>query len=191
MDDVLSLFQQTGAILDGHFLLSSGLHSPRYVQCALVLQYPEKATWLGERLAGYFTSCDVQAVVAPAIGGILVGHEVARALGVRAMFAERKACAEMQLRRGFSLRPGERVVVVEDVVTTGESLSEVVHIARDLGAEVVGVGALLNRSQSEFLTIGLPLQALLTLSIPVYRSDECPLCQQGILLDAPGTKQSV
>jgi len=190
MDDVLSLFQQTGAILDGHFLLSSGLHSPRYVQCALVLQYPENATWLGERLAGYFTSFDAQAVVAPAIGGILVGHEVARALGVRAMFAERKQ-GRMQLRRGFRLRPGERVVVVEDVVTTGESLSEVVHIARDLGADVVGVGALLNRSRSEFLTIGLPLQALLTLPIPVYRPDECPLCQQGIPLDAPGTKQSV
>jgi orotate phosphoribosyltransferase len=190
MDDILSLFKQTGALLDGHFLLSSGLHSPRYVQCALVLQYPDKATRLGERLAANFRSLGVQAVVAPALGGILVAHEVARALGGRAMFAERQQ-GRMQLRRGFRLRPGERVIVVEDVVTTGESLTGVVHLARDLGADMVGIGALLNRSQSEFLTLGLPLQALLTLPIPVYRPDECPLCQQGLPLEAPGTKQSV
>lgn len=190
MDDIFRLFQQTGAILDGHFVLASGLHSPRYVQCALALQYPEQATRLGERLAAYFRSLEVQVVVAPAIGGILVAHEVARALGARALFAERKG-GRLQLRRGFRLRPGERVVVVEDVVTTGQSLREVVQIVRDQAADVVGLGALLNRSQSEILPLGPPLHALLTLPIPVYQPDQCPLCRQGLPLEAPGTKQSV
>ncbi|MBI3949818.1 MAG: orotate phosphoribosyltransferase [Acidobacteria bacterium] len=189
MDDTLALLEQTGAILDGHFLLSSGLHSPRYVQCALVLQYPDKAAWLGERLAERFRSSEVQAVMAPAIGGILVAHEVARALGVRAIFAERRQ-GQMQLRRGFTLAPGERVVIVEDVVTTGESLNEVIQIAHDQGATVVGVGALLNRGQRGPFPFGLSLQALVTLEIPVYQPTECPFCQQGLPFTAPGTRRA-
>jgi len=189
MDEILTLFQQTGAILDGHFLLSSGLHSPRYVQCALVLQYPDKAALLGERLAAEFKSSGVQTVMAPAVGGILVAHEVARGLGVRAIFAERRQ-GQMQLGRGFHLSSGERVIAVEDVVTTGESLNEVVRIANDFGATVVGIGALLNRSHDKWLALGLPLHALLTLEIPLYQPAGCPLCQQGLPFNAPGTRQT-
>jgi orotate phosphoribosyltransferase len=189
MDESLALFQQTGAILDGHFLLSSGLHSSRYVQCALVLQYPDTAAWLGARLAEPFRSLGVQTVIAPALGGILVAHEVARALGVRAIFAERRK-GEMQLGRDFYLLPGERVVAVEDVVTTGQSLMEVIQLARDQGANLVGVGALLDRSQGRLAPLGLPLRALLTLEIPTYPPLECPLCQQGWPFTAPGTRQA-
>lgn len=189
MDEVLSIFEKTGAVLDGHFLLSSGLHSPRYVQCALVLQYPDQATRLGALLARHFSQAQPQVVLAPAIGGIIVAHEVARALGARAMFAERKH-ADMQLRRGFHLAPGERVVVVEDVVTTGESLNEVVQIALNRGAHVVGVGSLINRGRGLLFPLGLKLQSLITLEIPTYQPGECPLCQQGIPFTAPGTRQS-
>jgi orotate phosphoribosyltransferase len=188
MDEISSLFEQTGAILDGHFLLSSGLHSPRYVQCALVLQYPDKASRLGEFLAEHFQTLDVNTVIAPAVGGILVAHEVARALGVRAIFGERRQ-GRMELRRGFDLAQGERVVAVEDVVTTGESLDEVIRLALDRGADVVGAGALLNRGHRGSVAGGLSLCALATLEIPLYQPTDCPLCRQGRPFDAPGTRR--
>lgn len=189
MTEILKLFEETGAILEGHFLLSSGRHSPRYVQCALVLQYPDKAQFLGQRLAERFRAAAVDTVIAPAIGGILVAHEVARALGARAIFAERRG-GRMQLRRGFDLSPGERVVVVEDVVTTGESMREVVEIALGKKALVVGLGAILDRGRAARFSAGLSLEALLTLDIPLYEPTRCPLCEQGIPLTIPGTRQA-
>ncbi len=189
MSEILRLFEETGAILEGHFLLSSGWHSPRYVQCALVLQYPDKARFLGERLAERFRAVAVDTVIAPAIGGILVAHEVARALGTRAIFAERRG-GQMQLRRGFALSPGERVVVVEDVVTTGESVRDVIEIVIGKGAVVVGLGALLNRGRRVLFPGGLSLEALLTLDIPIYEPARCPLCQRDIPLTIPGTRQA-
>lgn len=176
-------------MLDGHFLLSSGRHSPRYLQCALVLQYPDKATELGERLGRHFQSLNVTAVIAPALGGIVIGHEVARALRCRSIFAERRQ-GQMSLRRGFQLMPGERVVAVEDVVTTGESLGEVIEIALAEGAEVVGVGSIVDRSRGVSFRSGLELQSLLKLEVPTYGPASCPLCQEGVPMSTPGTRQS-
>jgi orotate phosphoribosyltransferase len=189
MDEVLRIFKESGAILDGHFLLSSGLHSAQYLQCALVLQYPDKATFLGEQLARHFQSLNVDTVMAPALGGILVAHEVARALGCRAIFAERRQ-RRMSLRRGWQLSSGERVLVVEDVVTTGESLHEVIDIALDEGAVVVGVGSIVNRSRGVSFPAGLALRSLLTLDIPLFEPATCPQCRDSIPLSTPGTRQS-
>jgi orotate phosphoribosyltransferase len=189
MDDVMPIFKESGAILDGHFLLSSGLHSAQYLQCALVLQYPEKATFLGEQLARQFHLDRVDAVIAPALGGILVAHEVARALHCRAIFAERRQ-GPMSLRRGFQLSPGERVVAVEDVVTTGESLSEVIDLALAEGAVVVGVGSIVNRGRGAAFPLGVTLRSLLTLDIPTFEPAACPQCHNGVPLYTPGTRQS-
>ena len=142
---LLSILQQTGALLEGHFQLTSGLHSPRYLQCARVLQYPEHAEWAGRELAGHFAKDGVNAVVAPAIGGIIVAHEVARALGVRALFTERES-GVMTLRRGFQIAPGEKILVVEDVVTTGGSTRETIEAVTRAGGAVVGAGSLVDRS---------------------------------------------
>lgn len=187
--DLLSTFQQHGALLEGHFLLSSGLHSPRYLQCALVLQDPPLATRLGEELGRglqpLLSGQPVGAVVAPALGGVIVGHEVARALGCRALFTERQE-GGMTLRRGFALAPGERVVVAEDVVTTGKSTREVIEVARSLGAHVVAVGSLVDRSGGADL--GVPRHSLLALDVPTWAAGECPLCRQGSRPVKPGSR---
>jgi len=174
---LLELFEGTGALLRGHFRLTSGLHSEVYLQCALVLQHPSYAGELGAQLADAFRGAGAEAVVAPAIGGILVAHEVARALGVRGLFTERED-GRMRLRRGFSLRGGERVLVVEDVITTGGSTREVVRAVEEAGAKVVGVGALVDRSggKAEF---SVPRTALLSLALPNYPPESCPLCARG------------
>lgn len=184
---LLTLFQKTGALLEGHFLLTSGLHSPRYLQCALVLQYPEHAEYAGRAIASHFTGERVSAVVAPAIGGIVVGHETARALGARALFAEREG-GVMTLRRGFTLSPGERVLVVEDVVTTGGSTRETVEAVRRAGGEVIGAGSLVDRS-SGAADVGVRPVALLTLDVPAYDPSDCPLCRQGLDLVKPGSRK--
>lgn len=187
--DVLTLFQQRGALLEGHFLLSSGLHSPRYLQCALVLADPPLATRLGEDLGrglrALLGGARVEAVVAPALGGVLVGHEVARALGCRALFTERQDAA-MTLRRGFALEPGETVVVVEDVITTGKSTREVIEVVRARGARVAAVGSLVDRSGG--LDLGLPRHSLLALDVPIWTAAECPLCAQGSAAVKPGSR---
>lgn len=187
--DLLTLFRQRGALLEGHFLLSSGLHSPRYLQCALVLADPPLATRLGEELGGGLRAllggARVGAVVAPALGGVLVGHEVARALGCRALFTERQGEA-MTLRRGFALDPGEAVVVVEDVITTGKSTREVIEVVRARGARVAAVGSLVDRSGG--LDLGLPRHSLLALDVPSWAPAECPLCAQGSAPVKPGSR---
>ena len=184
---LLSIFQQTGALLEGHFQLTSGLHSPRYLQCALVLQYPQHAEWLGRALASRFRDDEISAVVAPAIGGIIVAHETARALGVRALFTEREA-GQMTLRRGFHMDDRERVLVVEDVVTTGGSTRETIDAVTRAGGEVIGAGSVVDRSGGT-VDLGLRRVALLTLDVPAYNAADCPLCKQGTPAIKPGSRK--
>jgi len=184
---ILEEFRDAGALLDGHFLLSSGRHSPVYFQCALVLQDPRRAEDLCGRLARAFADDRVETVLAPAVGGIIVAHEVARALGARAIFAER-AGDRMTLRRGFALSAGERVLLVEDVVTTGGSLREVRHVAEDAGAEVVAVAALVDRTGERDAGFGMPLTALVCIDAPTYVPEDCPQCREGLPLVKPGSR---
>jgi orotate phosphoribosyltransferase len=177
-----------GALLEGHFKLSSGLHSPRYLQCARFLADPTRAEAAGRQLAARLKNCGAQVVTAPALGGVIIGHEVARALGVPFLFCER-ADGAMQLRRGFALDPGDRVLVVEDVVTTGGSTREVMDVARQHGGVVVGVGAMVNRSGRENPFAPLPFTALLAVDVPTYPPDACPLCAAGAPVVKPGSRE--
>jgi len=183
---LLEIFQQTGALLEGHFQLSSGLHSPRYLQCALVLQYPEHAKWIGDALASHFSGEQINAVVAPAIGGIIVAHETARAFGVRAVFTEREA-GLMTFRRGFSLKNDEAVLVVEDVITTGGSTRETMDAAALAGGRVVGAGSIVDRSDG-VVDLGVRRCSLLTLDVPSYDPSDCPLCRQNVPVTRPGSR---
>jgi orotate phosphoribosyltransferase len=185
-DDVLGLFRRSGALLEGHFRLTSGLHSSGYLQCALVLQHPRDAEVVGAALADEVRRHGANVVLSPALGGIVIGQEVARALGVRAIFAERQAGA-LTLRRGFSLAPGDNVLVVEDVLTTGGSTRETIEVARAAGAAVVAAGAIVDRSGG---THGLevPFHALLSLRLPTYQPESCPLCAEGRPVTKPGSR---
>jgi orotate phosphoribosyltransferase len=185
-EDLLTVFAQTGALLEGHFQLSSGLHSARYLQCALLLQHPKYAERIGIAIADHFKRDLVTAVVAPAIGGIVVAHEAARALGVRAMFTERES-GTMTLRRGFSLASGERVLVVEDVVTTGGSTRETIEAVTRGGGLVVGAGSVVDRSGGA-ADVGVRRIALLTLEIPTFEPANCPMCKQGGSAVKPGSR---
>ena len=184
--DVLTLFRSSGALLEGHFRLTSGLHSPGYLQCALVLQHPRHAEALGAALGDRIRSLGVQTVLSPALGGIVIGQEVGRALGVRAIFAERQDGA-LTLRRGFSLEPGEKVLVVEDVVTTGGSTRETMDVARAAGAVVVGACSIVDRSGGN-QQLDVPYHALLPMDVKTYQPDACPLCQQGMPVVKPGSR---
>lgn len=189
-EDVLRRFTELGALLEGHFRLTSGLHSPSYLQCALVLQYPPEAEALGRALgagiAARLEGTAPTAVLSPALGGLIIGHEVARALGVRAIFAER-AEGVLTLRRGFDLGAGDRVVVIEDVVTTGGSTRETMDVARAKGATVVAAGAVINRSGSPS-PVDVPFVALASLTPPTYKPEACPLCEQGVPVTKPGSR---
>ncbi len=184
--DVSRLYESRGALLRGHFRLSSGLHSGVYLQSALILQYPEEARRLGADLADRLRHLAPQTVVAPALGGILVAHEVARALGVRGLFTEREE-GRMTLRRGFVLGERERCLVVEDVVTTGGSTREVIACVEAAGARVVGVGALVDRSGGQ-ARFDQPFEALLRLSVPTYQPEDCPMCREGRPVVKPGSR---
>lgn len=183
---VLEIFQRTGALLEGHFQLSSGLHSPRYLQCALVLQHPQHAEWVGRALASKFSGEQISVVVAPAIGGIIVAHETARACGVRAIFTEREG-GVMTLRRGFSLKRDEAVLVVEDVITTGGSTRETIDAVIQAGGQLIGAGSIVDRSNGA-VDLGVPRRSLLTLDVPSYDPAECPLCRQNIPVRKPGSR---
>jgi len=183
---LLNLFKQTGALLEGHFQLRSGLHSSLYIQCALVLQYPEHADFIGRALAAKFRDDRVDAVVAPAIGGIIVAHETARAIGARALFSEREA-GVMTLRRGFRLSRGERVLVVEDVVTTGGSTRETIQAVIDGDGVVVGAGSIVDRSAGA-VDVGVRRQALLSLDVTAYQPEDCLLCKEGVPVVKPGSR---
>ena len=183
---VLDGFRRAGALLEGHFRLTSGLHSPGYLQCALVLQHPREAEALGAAIADRVRGLGVQTVLSPALGGIVIGQEVGRALGVRAIFAERQD-GRLTLRRGFTLQAGERVLVVEDVVTTGGSTRETIDVAREAGAIVVGAAAIIDRSGGQ-QRIDVPFHVLAEVSLPTYDSESCPLCLAGQPVVKPGSR---
>jgi len=189
-ESLLRLFGERGALLQGHFLLTSGLHSPRYLQCARVLMDPALATRLGAALAARLRpllgGTAAGAVVAPALGGVLVAHEVARALGCRGLFTERQD-GTMTLRRGFTLETGEPVVVVEDVITTGGSTREVMDAVTARGARVVAAGSLVDRSGGT-VDLGVPRRSLLELEVPAYPAEACPLCAAGSKPEKPGSR---
>ncbi|MBU1005979.1 MAG: orotate phosphoribosyltransferase [Candidatus Omnitrophica bacterium] len=184
--EILDIFTNTGALLKGHFRLSSGLHSGDYLQCALVLQYPEYAGGLCAKLAALFKDAKPTCVVAPALGGVTVSYETARALGVRSMFTERKD-GKMVLKRGFTIKPDDRVLVVEDVITTGLSTKEVLEVVRSYGAKVVGVGSIVNRSGKD-IDFGVRSASLINLDLPVFPPENCPLCEKGIEITKPGSR---
>ena len=188
-DEILSVFKETGALLEGHFQLTSGLHSPRYFQCAKVLQHPRHMETFCGLIAAHFQGKPFDAVVAPALGGIVVGQEVGRQLGVRTMFTERKEGA-MLLRRGFEIAPGERVLVCEDVVTTGGSVEEVIRIVRKSGATPAGVGFLVDRSGGKVRFDTSDQFALLHMDVVTYPPDRCPLCSEGHPVMKPGSRTS-
>ena len=186
-EEIRQLFAATGAVLTGHFILTSGRHSDTYVQCALVLQYPEYAARLGAALAAHFGGTGAECVAGPALGGIIVAYEVARALGVRALFTERVE-GVMRLRRGFNLEPGERVLVVEDVVTTGGSIKETAAVLQALGAEITGFGALVDRSGGK-VDFAEPFYALLSVEAVTWDPAACPLCRAGTPAVKPGSRK--
>ncbi len=195
-EEVLKLFEAAGAIRHGHFELSSGRHSGTYVQCALVLQYPRFAEKLGQALAGLFSDARIDAVVSPAMGGLIIGQEVARALpepkqltggGVPALFVERDGSGMMTLRRGFSLAADQHVLVVEDVWTTGGSTHEAIRVVEEAGARVVAAGALIDRSGGE-IDFEVETQSLIQLPIASYEEEDCPLCRGGSVAVKPGSR---
>lgn len=186
-NEALALYRRTGAFLEGHFRLSSGLHSTGYLQSALVLQYPEEAASLGRRLAAAVAALGPSVVLSPALGGLIIGHEVGRALKVRAIFAERSGGTELGLRRGFTLGAGDRVLVVEDVFTTGKSTRETIDVARGAGATVVGAASIIDRSGGT-IDFGVPAHSLVQLSLPTYEPEKCPLCAKGVPVVKPGSR---
>ncbi len=188
-DELLDVFRRSGALLEGHFRLSSGLHSPGYLQCALVLQHPGHADALGRALAERTRALGATVVLSPALGGVVIGQEVGHALGVRAMFAERQDGALM-LRRGFMLAANDRVLVIEDVLTTGGSTRETIHVARAAGAQVVGAASIVDRSAGT-VRFDVPFVSLLDLSLPTYEPAVCPLCAQGVAVVKPGSRPVV
>jgi orotate phosphoribosyltransferase len=190
-ESVLELFRSTGAYLEGHFRLTSGLHSAEYLQCALVLQHPAAAERLGRLLAQELRTLapgKIDLVASPALGGLIIGHEVARALGTRFLFTERDASTgKMTLRRGFFVPPGETAVVVEDVITTGGSTADVIAVLRAAGGRVVAAGSIVDRSGGR-ADVGVPRVALATLQLAAHHLQECPLCARGIPLAKPGSR---
>lgn len=185
-DQILSIFKETGALLEGHFILTSGLHSGSYFQCAKVFQYPGHAETLCRDLAGHYRDSEIETVVSPAVGGIVTGYETARLLGVRSIFTER-VDGTMTLRRGFSVSENERVLVVEDVTTTGGSVKEVIEVMRSHGAVVAGVGAVVDRSGGT-IDFGVPYHALLQMQVETFDPKECPMCQSGSQAVKPGSR---
>lgn len=194
MSSVLDLFEETGAYLRGHFRLTSGLHSGEYLQCAKVLAHPAYAEKLGQALAAKVRVLAaipaIDAVVAPAMGGIIIGHEVARALGAVSLFTERDAASNgMTLRRGFEIKPGQNVVVIEDVITTGGSTKEVVTLVQGMAANVVAAGSIIDRSGGS-ADVGVARESLETLHPVAYSPEECPLCKQGLPVVKPGSRRT-
>ena len=188
-DELLDLFRKSGALLEGHFRLTSGLHSPGYLQCALVLQHPASAEQLGAAIARRTRELRPTVVLSPALGGIVIGQEVARALGVRAIFAERQDGA-LTLRRGFIIAETDRVLVIEDVLTTGGSTRETMQVATAAGGHVVGAASIVDRSGGRS-SLPVPFYLLLDVNLPAYEPDSCPLCAKGLPVVKPGSRPVV
>ena len=187
-DQVIDQFRATGALLEGHFQLSSGLHSTVYLQCALVLQFPERAEAFGRALAEKFQGQGIGLVASPAIGGIVIGHEVARALGARFVWTERDA-GQMTLRRGFTIAPGEKTLIVEDVITTGGSTRETIESVRKADADVVGAASIIDRSGGS-ADVGVPLTTLASLRVLSVESSACDACKLGEPVVKPGSRKA-
>jgi orotate phosphoribosyltransferase len=185
-DELLDLYRKSGALLDGHFRLTSGLHSPGYLQCALVLQHPHHAETLGRAIGDRTRDLRPTVVLSPALGGVVIGQEVGRALGVRAIFCERQD-GEFTLRRGFVISENDRVLVVEDVLTTGGSTRETMQVARAAGGQVIGAATIVNRAGRP-PDLGVPFVSLLNVDLPTYEPDKCPLCAQGLPVLKPGSR---
>ena len=185
-DQLLDLYRRSGALLEGHFRLSSGLHSTGYLQCALVLQHPRHAEALGRAIADRVRDVRADVVLSPALGGVVIGQEVGRALGVRAIFAERQD-GKLALRRGFTLAEHDRVLVVEDVMTTGGSTRETMEVAKAAGGQVVGTASIVDRSGGA-IQFDVPFIALLEIALPTYDPDTCPLCARGLPVVKPGSR---
>jgi len=187
-EQVIDQFRATGALLEGHFQLSSGLHSTVYLQCALLLQFPERAEAFGRAIAEQFQGQGIQLVASPAIGGIVIGHEVARALGARFVWTERDA-GQMTLRRGFTITPGEKTLIVEDVITTGGSTRETIDAVRKAGADVVGAASIIDRSGGS-ADVGVPLSSLASLRVLSVESSACDACKLGEPVVKPGSRKA-
>jgi orotate phosphoribosyltransferase len=187
-EQVIDQFRATGALLEGHFQLSSGLHSTVYLQCALVLQFPERAEAFGRAIAEKFQGQGIMLVASPAIGGIVIGHEVARALGARFVWTEREA-GQMTLRRGFTIAPGEKTLIVEDVITTGGSTRETIEAVRRAGADVVGAASIIDRSGAT-ADVGVPLSPLASLRVLSVESSACEACKLGEPVVKPGSRKA-
>lgn len=185
-EELLQIFRQTNALLDGHFLLTSGLHSPHYFQCAKVLQYPKYLHLFAGELAKHFEYSEIELVISPAIGGVVVGTEVGRMLDVRTIFAEREK-GVMSLRRGFEMKKGERVLVVEDVVTTGGSVNEIIQLAKNANAKLAGVGYIVDRSNGK-TTFNAKTFSVLQMDAVTYTPETCPLCKAGAPAIKPGSR---
>jgi len=184
--EVMEMFKKRGAFLSGHFRLTSGLHSGHYLQCALVLQYAEDAERLGKAIGDKFKKDGITVVAGPAIGGIIIAHEVAAALGVRCIFGERED-GKMKLRRGFQVKPTDKALLVEDVVTTGGSIKELAHLVKDAGGKIAGVGSIVDRSGGK-ADFGVKFETLMTLNIETFEEKDCPLCKDNIPIVKPGSR---
>jgi orotate phosphoribosyltransferase len=187
-EQVIDQFRATGALLEGHFQLSSGLHSTVYLQCALVLQFPERAEAFGRAIAEAFQGQGIQLVASPAIGGIVIGHEVARALGARFVWTEREA-GQMTLRRGFTIAPGEKTLIVEDVITTGGSTRDTIEAVRRAGADVLAAASIIDRSGGS-VDVGVPLTSLASLRVLSVESSVCDACKLGEPVVKPGSRKA-
>ncbi len=185
--EILQTLADTGALLSGHFLLRSGLHSDHYFQAALVLQHTLVAARLCEEMANPWRNMGIETVISPAIGGLVVGQEVGRSLGVKAIFAEKDDASNLVLRRGFSLKPGEKVLVAEDVVTKGGRVQQTIDLVRAHGGDPVGVTVLVDRSEGD-VDFGIPMRSLIRLKLATYDPADCPLCRKGLPIDKPGSK---
>jgi len=187
--EIIERFRRTDALLEGHFQLTSGLHSTHYLQCARVLQYPREAAAFGEAIAEHYRDARIETIAAPAIGGIIIGHEVARALNAKFIFTEREQ-GIMTLRRGFTIGEGERTLVVEDVITTGGSTRETINALNSRGAHVIAAASIIDRSNSR-ADVGIPRIALATLDVPVFNPADCPACARGEAAVKPGSRREV
>ena len=185
-ETILEYFKETDALLDGHFILSSGLHSPKYLQCALALQFPKNAAEFGRAIAENFADAEIETVASPAIGGLIIGYEVAKALNVRFIWTERQN-GEMTLRRGFSIKKGEKILAVEDVITTGGSIKECIEVLKNHGGNVTNAATIIDRSNGK-ADVGVPFSALVGLEVPSYKPENCPLCKTGEEAVKPGSR---
>lgn len=186
---ILNHFKQTEALLEGHFILSSGLHSPKYLQCARALQYPSDASGFGRAIAESFRNEAVETVASPAIGGLIIGYAAAQALNARFIWTEREN-GLMTLRRGFTVRENERILVVEDVITTGGSTRECIEALEKRGAKVIGAASIIDRSNGK-ADVGVPRIALATLEVPSYKAEDCPMCARGEIAVKPGSRAPI